>query len=41
MVVTRGGSGPGEGSGLDYGVRFLDGHMREFISSEITCGILE
>ena len=45
MVTLRGRpvgtSGAGEGSGLGSGTEQLDDQKREFISSEITCCILD
>ena len=45
MATLRGrpvGSlGAGEGSDSGYGARQLDEQMREFISAEITCNILD
>ena len=45
MVTLRtrpvGSFGVGEGSGSGLGVRQLDDQTREFISSEITCSILD
>ena len=41
IVVTRGGSGPIEGLGSDFGARLLDDQIRVFISSKIACDILE
>ena len=40
-MVTRGGSCPGQGSGLGSRVGPLDDWMRELISSEITRIILD
>ena len=43
VLCTRpiGSSGIGEGSGSGSGAEQLDDHTREFISSEITCNILD
>ena len=45
MVTLRtrpvGSIGTGEGSGSGYGIGQLDDQMREFISSEIMCSIID